>query len=107
MAKLTESYLRGMIKQVMSEMQDRYESGYGIESDFNYGLEAGYGDMVKPGFRDLEEMADELGLPVGEIESVALKLGHQIQTHGGRRLIKLKDDGLSESRKSKLAPKRR
>jgi hypothetical protein len=103
MAKLTESYLRGMIKQVMNEMQDRYESGYGIEGDFNYGLEAGYGDMVKPGFRDLEEMADELGLPVGEIESIALKLGHQIQTHGGRKLIKLKDDGLSESK----APKRR
>jgi len=103
MAKLTESYLRGMIKQVMSETQDRYESGYGIEGDFNYGLEAGYGDMVKPGFRDLEEMADELDVPVGELESIALKLGHQIQTHGGRRLIKLKDDGLSESK----APKRR
>lgn len=88
MAKLTESYLRGMIKQVMKEAY--YDSGYGLESDINYGIESGAGEISgKPGVRDLEYMADELGLPVGSLESVALKLGHKIESFRGRKVVVL------------------
>ena len=89
MARLTESYLRNMIKQAINEMY--YDSGYGLESDYKYGLESGAGEISgKSDIRDLEEMADELGIPVGSLESVALSFGHEIQTHGGRKVIVVK-----------------
>jgi hypothetical protein len=95
MAKLTESYLRGMIKQVMNEMyDDSHEALNNAANEYDLG-----------GFDTIEETAERLG-----VDPMKLKAFIEKEQAGMDAMYdQLGDnpDDLYESRRRKLAPKRK
>ena len=96
MAKLTESYLRGMIKQVMNEMyDDSPEALNNAANEYDLG-----------GFDSIEETAKRLGVNPMKLKDFIEKE----QAGASAMYDEMGDDPndyIAESRRRKLAPKRR
>ena len=96
MARLTERYLRNMIKQVMNEMYDDSEAALGNAAD----------EYHMGGFDTIEETAKRLG-----VNPMKLKAFIEKEQAGASAMYdEMGDDPndyLAEARKRKLAPRRR
>jgi hypothetical protein len=92
MAKLTESYLRGMIKQVMNEMYDDSPAALGNAAD----------EYSMGGFDSIEETAKRLG-----VDPMKLKAFVEAEQAGASAMYdEMGDDPndyIAESRRRKLA----
>lgn len=87
MAKLTESYLRNMIKQVMNEMYDDSPEALGNAAD----------EYSMGGFDSIEETAKRLGVNPMKLKGFV----EAEQAKGAALDRELGDNPLAESRKSK------
>jgi len=111
MAKLTESYLRNMIKQVMNEMTpDKIRT-----ASLNYGGTAGpskYSDNVVAAANeydtggDLEETAKHYGIDPIQLRQF-LDEEQELVKQMYTQMDELGVDELAESRRRRMAPKRK
>ena len=92
MAKLTESYLRGMIKQVMNEMYDDSPAALGNAADLYH-----MGDLDTT----IEEIAKELNVDPVKLAAFIEQEQAQADAFDDEMAGYEEDDGMYESRKRK------
>jgi uncharacterized small protein (DUF1192 family) len=103
MAKLTESYLRGMIKQVMNEMYEYDEDEDVADLSDSFGQhEVG---MLSP--PDLEERIAKVKAKLNTIKDPVKLAEIENLINSAQEMHGEMLSYMTESRKSKLAPKRR
>lgn len=105
MAKLTESYLRNMIKQVMNEMHDGpFVNKPSMRNPPDADLYNASDVYHMGGFESIEEIAANLGVDPVELSNfITQKKAEEDEMYSGMS----DEDLLAELRKRKLSPKRK